>query len=459
MSETMEDNALWEDPLKQNAAQGILLSNHIDFYAHRIDMISPYDPGLLRPAAYMLTVGDVCIENGEHKDVEKNGKVTIPKNGLVYIKAAERLRLPYYLVGHYSLEVKLIYAGLVLDNGLQVDPGYEGHIYVPVYNLCSTEREIGHKDILLSIEFVRTTPFCPDFGTQRPRTRKQLVTFASGWTTEDLKDLSTDDVEEIRATMSALNGYTRSRSSDPYGNLVNEIEHLKVLKSLYDDNKDRFERLLREPGERTLLCRNHPNGKNLRSTLSPRKYNVTELNCLLLQALCPKLRVKKHRYEDSDGRPIVLFQQTPDDLTDRDFNKYLRAEDESHTSSLADIWENLSHEKEANKRFRGIAWITIGSVLFAIIALFIQWHSWTAVYRDLNSDSRAALRESFETGTEHEQKFAGMAEDMRAMTAETAKRLQQLETSNKTLHAEIARLEKEMDLIRTKPPIPNEAKK
>jgi len=153
---------LWDDPHKGEPA-GVLLSDQIEFYIKEFRLIVPYKPAeALRSAQYTLRVGGKCYCNGETSKIDKENPVEIAPNGLVYVQIYEYFNIPYYLIARYSLRVKQVYRGLIVDNGLQVDPGFHGHINVPVYNFTNELKKLEYKERLLSVDFVKTTPFRPN---------------------------------------------------------------------------------------------------------------------------------------------------------------------------------------------------------------------------------------------------------------------------------------------------------
>jgi deoxycytidine triphosphate deaminase len=148
----------WKDPFYLSSPGPVLLSDQISVLAEEIGLIEPFDPTYLRPASYDLRVGnsyyvdDVRTElTGESKQIE------IPSNGLVYIRTKEKFNVPYYLVARYSLRVHQVYRGLLIDNGLHIDPGYCGHIWIPVHNFTTQPRILLQGDEFISVEFNRTT--------------------------------------------------------------------------------------------------------------------------------------------------------------------------------------------------------------------------------------------------------------------------------------------------------------
>ena len=51
------------------------------------------------------------------------------------------------------------YEGLLWVGGPQVDPGYVGHLFCPLYNLSGKEVELGRGEPIALMDFVTTTPF------------------------------------------------------------------------------------------------------------------------------------------------------------------------------------------------------------------------------------------------------------------------------------------------------------
>jgi hypothetical protein len=55
--------------------------------------------------------------------------------------------------------VKHAYSGLLWVGGPQVDPGYVGHLFCPIYNLSDKEVTLHIGEAIALIDFVKTTPF------------------------------------------------------------------------------------------------------------------------------------------------------------------------------------------------------------------------------------------------------------------------------------------------------------
>ena len=148
---------LWKDPFAPSPIGAVLLSDQIHFLADEVGPIDPFDEKFLRPAAYDMTIGNSYYVDDVPKDLTDE-PIEIPPNGLVYIRTKEKFNIPYYLVARYSLRVHQVYRGLLIDNGLHIDPGYCGYIWIPVHNFTTQPRILPQGQEFISVEFNRTTP-------------------------------------------------------------------------------------------------------------------------------------------------------------------------------------------------------------------------------------------------------------------------------------------------------------
>ena len=142
--------------------KGVLLQDEIKFYVETGRLISPFDPRNLKPAAYELTVGDEAMLGGEPYslgDTIKDGRLCIRPFEVVVIKTAETLNLPRFLIARWNIRVSWAYKGLVWVGGPQVDPGYVGNLFCPIYNLSNKDVWIKKGDAIAVMDFVKTTSF------------------------------------------------------------------------------------------------------------------------------------------------------------------------------------------------------------------------------------------------------------------------------------------------------------
>ena len=141
---------------------GVVLGDGIRFYCKQFDLIQPFNEANLKPANYKLTVGDEFSIGGEsHVLVDETGKneIRISPFEVAVIKTQETVNMPRFLIGRWNIQVKHAYQGLLWVGGPQVDAGYVGHLFCPIYNLSDSEVVLRLGDSFAVIDFVKTTPF------------------------------------------------------------------------------------------------------------------------------------------------------------------------------------------------------------------------------------------------------------------------------------------------------------
>jgi deoxycytidine triphosphate deaminase len=163
----MADAHDWKyvDPDGSNASRkGLLLSNQITkFCSVKLLIADQFRSENLRPAAYTLRIGAKYVDsNGKPGTLgDKNPYFEMQPNSIVYVSTHEKLDLPYYIAARFNLRVKWVYKGILLGTGPQVEPGYRGFLSCPLYNLTDKLIRINYLEDFATIDFERTTDFCP----------------------------------------------------------------------------------------------------------------------------------------------------------------------------------------------------------------------------------------------------------------------------------------------------------
>jgi len=123
-------------------------------------LIDPFDPNHLKAASYHLSLGSRYRDKEGVKYLTKNKKtLSIPKNGIAIVTTNEWVNIPRFLIARWNLRVQMVYKGLVWVGSLQVDPGYQGFLFCPIYNLSNEPKRISFEEEIFTIDFVLTNQF------------------------------------------------------------------------------------------------------------------------------------------------------------------------------------------------------------------------------------------------------------------------------------------------------------
>lgn len=163
-------------PRPQDDEHGVLLSDRIEAYCRKYQLVSPFEKNQLRSASYALAVGRYYSIGGLRKSLAEGESLTIEPYQVAIIQTYETINMPPYLIGRWNVQVTKAYDGLLWVGGAQVDPGFRGYLCCPIYNLSAKKVTLHFRDKLAVIDFVTTTPYVE--GKCLPydwRNRKRLI--------------------------------------------------------------------------------------------------------------------------------------------------------------------------------------------------------------------------------------------------------------------------------------------
>lgn len=167
MSEDLSQHQEEDDEIKlleddTNIEPGVLTSDKIEYCVEKFSLIQPFDKDLLKPARYKLTLGEDYAMAGELRklyDVPGKNELTIPPFQVAIVSTRQTLNMPRFLIARWNLDIDRVYDGLLWVGGPQVDPGYNGRLFCPIYNLSDKAVKLKLGDDIASIDFVKTTTF------------------------------------------------------------------------------------------------------------------------------------------------------------------------------------------------------------------------------------------------------------------------------------------------------------
>ena len=164
----------------------VLLSDQIEFYIMELDpplLANPdgsrlsdvdlwdSDKGCLDTASYKLRLGGEAHIGGNRVQISRNEPLVLPPHQVAIVQTYEIVNIPRFLVARWNLRVQWVYEGLLWVGGPQVDPGWQGELYCPIYNLAEREVVIPYLDRVFTMDFTRTTPVHDDEATYGYKTK------------------------------------------------------------------------------------------------------------------------------------------------------------------------------------------------------------------------------------------------------------------------------------------------
>ena len=212
-----DDNRLRRDNRDEvwsNWQGAVLLRDEIRHYCNQDPkLIDPFvdDKKFLHPASYHLRLGDRCRVNGEEHNLSKGNPVLkIPPHGIAIVRTLEKVNIPGFLIARWNLKVKKVYKGLVWVGGAQVDPGYFGYLFCPLYNLSNEEQLLEYEERLFTIDFVKTTFYDESKGCELWKSEPDRPTDCLGaLDTDKLKSAPKEQFDQMGAKIENMRSEIR----------------------------------------------------------------------------------------------------------------------------------------------------------------------------------------------------------------------------------------------------------
>ncbi len=104
------------------------------------EFVQPYNPNAVEDANYLLSIGDeIYVSSPEAKSTvqkltDKRPHFAIEPGQFAFLLSAERVTIPFDVIGFISIRATIKFTGLVNISGFHVDPGYSGKLIFAVFN-------------------------------------------------------------------------------------------------------------------------------------------------------------------------------------------------------------------------------------------------------------------------------------------------------------------------------------
>lgn len=119
--------------------------------------ITPFDPERLQGASYDLSLGGEALVSGhERKVILASGSgqmLHLEAGDFALVLTKETVKFPDDMAGVIGMRSSLARKGLMLLAGMQIDPGFEGHLRFGLYNASPRRITLDYDDELCMIEF------------------------------------------------------------------------------------------------------------------------------------------------------------------------------------------------------------------------------------------------------------------------------------------------------------------
>ncbi len=227
-------------------APGVLSTREIRRYVKNFGLICPFKEDHLKGASYYLSLGDEYAlqgKKGKLQDELGEDELTIPPFQVTIIKTKEIINMPRFLIGRWNIRVTKAYQGLLWVGGPQVDPGWVGHLFCPIYNLSDEDVILKKGDQIATMDFVRTTDFNPKLEKEYvkfPRAEARKTIDDYNWRLRSgLYSMGQQRIDEIEkkistvATISSISLAVIAVLFTLFGILVTSIDKLEVSPPLW----------------------------------------------------------------------------------------------------------------------------------------------------------------------------------------------------------------------------------
>lgn len=112
----------------------------------------------VKAASYDLTLADTYWCQGEYITLDAtNPLFKIPAYSFALVQAKEDANFPRFVAGSFDLKVSMFVNGIILSNGPQIDPGYNGALFCMLYNASDLPFALNKGTSFATLQFNTTS--------------------------------------------------------------------------------------------------------------------------------------------------------------------------------------------------------------------------------------------------------------------------------------------------------------
>ncbi|MDP9080039.1 MAG: hypothetical protein M3O71_21645 [Bacteroidota bacterium] len=141
---------LWE----HRNSGGLIPKSFISLLTKFDILLKGADEKNIASASYDLSLGDEYYYKGKIKTLSnKNPFIMIEPYDYAIVTSAEYASLPNDIAGKFDLKISLFCQGIILSNGPQVDPGFQGKLFCLLFNTSNSAVVIKRNEHYATLEF------------------------------------------------------------------------------------------------------------------------------------------------------------------------------------------------------------------------------------------------------------------------------------------------------------------
>lgn len=120
-------------------------------------LIKPFETEQLQGASYDIRVGKRVLISGEDRenDLSEEKAVSLSPGDFAVALSHEYFEIPQNMVINIGPKTYLTKKGIILQAGMQIDPGFKGHLFLGLYNSSPRKFIIEYLGDLCSIQFFK----------------------------------------------------------------------------------------------------------------------------------------------------------------------------------------------------------------------------------------------------------------------------------------------------------------
>lgn len=177
-------------------------------------MIEDFSEQCLQPASYDLRVGAKVLASHSDREIDLSEQRSMPiKAGeFALLNTHEKVEFSSTIAGHIGIRSYYTRKGLILLAGSQIDPGYEGHLTLGVYNASPRDFTIEYKEPFSTVEFIQLNdpveePYESSNQQKSPDIPREDKDYLRTLETESLSEMS-QSVRQLSENMNTLTTIT-----------------------------------------------------------------------------------------------------------------------------------------------------------------------------------------------------------------------------------------------------------